>query len=74
MDDKMKTETAQEIAALLTSGLHGTSLLSELQRRFSHAKRYDVFLGVTLAMTLYEADLSILQAEAAITQKPQLAS
>ena len=52
-------DTAREISEVMTSGLSGRQLLDELMSRFGDAKRYDVFLGISIAVTLMQADLTI---------------
>jgi hypothetical protein len=50
---------AQRIEALLTSGLSGLSLHSELWSRFGAASRADVFAGVAAAVTALLAEVAL---------------
>lgn len=59
MDDPI----ASQIAQLLTGGLTGIPLLKALRAGFPHAKRNDVFMGVVLAISMYESGLMIAESE-----------
>jgi hypothetical protein len=47
------------IANLLDGSLVGLPLYHELSARFPHTKRDDVYLAISIAFTLKEADLMI---------------
>lgn len=47
---------ADELADLLLSGASAMTLHAQLQQRFSRASRFDVFWGVAMAISLFEAD------------------
>jgi hypothetical protein len=50
------TTIADELAALVTSGATGMRLLSNLNKSFAKASRADVFFGIAIAVSLFEAD------------------
>lgn len=54
-----------EIAILLTSGLSGPSLAAELWHHFPTDRRPDVYTGVVMAVTLFQADLALARLYAA---------
>jgi hypothetical protein len=51
------------LADLLISGVTGFRLMAELRERFPHANRSDVFFGVAMAISLFEADRIVLLCE-----------
>ena len=59
MDDPL----ASQIARLLTSGLTGIPLLKALRADFPAAGRNDFFMGVVLAISMYESGLMIAESE-----------
>lgn len=61
--DRRPGDVSAEIAALLTSGVHGRALLQALFDRFGGAKRFEVFLGVALAVTQFETWLTMSETE-----------
>jgi len=64
---------AQDIEAVLTSGLTGPHLTAELWARFSKASRADVFFGVVMAITIMEARATLAETEMAIMQMERAA-
>ena len=50
------TTIADELADLVTSGVTGMRLLSNLNQGFGKASRADVFFGIAMAVSLFEAD------------------
>jgi hypothetical protein len=62
---------ASELAELLTSGVTGMQLLAKLRERFPHAGRADVFFGVAIAISLFEADRIELLAELLAAEKSE---
>jgi hypothetical protein len=63
---QQRPHTADRIAELLTSGIVGVQLLTQLWDRFHTASRFDVFLGVAMATTLSEARIALADAEVKI--------
>lgn len=61
--DPSPNVVALDLADVLTSGMAGRRLQDELWRRFPKASRADVFLGVSMAITLFECDLTIAGAD-----------
>jgi len=59
---------ADELAALLTSGMAGPRLLGELSSRFAQATRYEVFLGAALAVSHLEGERVSLLLDARIAE------
>ena len=52
---------AEEVAALLTSGMVGAPLLRELWARFGMIGRSDVFVGAALAVTMLDARITLAE-------------
>lgn len=69
---------AYQLADLLGSGMTGPPLVAELRTRFPHANRSEVFFGIAIAVSLFEADrllliheLQVAEAKAAQVPKPR---
>jgi hypothetical protein len=56
--------TVEAMVRLLDGHTVGFTLLAELRRQFPHAKRDDVYLAISMALTLKEADLMQYESEA----------
>jgi len=66
LDAQKPRTNSEELAAILTSGLAGLSLLRELWDRFPSASRSDVYLGVAIAITTLRASLQLAELDAAV--------
>ena len=67
-DRAAQRTVAQQIEAVLTSGLTGAELCAALRTHFGQATRADVFLGVALAITVMEARVTLAETEMKITR------
>jgi hypothetical protein len=65
----LENSTAGAMARLLLSGPVGAHLFSALTEQFRTASRFDVFLGVALAIALLDADLAVAEAELALARR-----
>jgi hypothetical protein len=62
-------DVSEALADLLTSGLCGRTLLNALFDQFGDAKRFEVFLGVAMAFSLFEARLTLAEMEVELLQR-----